>query len=152
MIRSGQVSLGIGQVRSGQFEPISLNFVVEQKSSNTLKKFFNPNKGFHLRKLGKDRFVKLGQVRLGKFSLVQVSLGQVRIVLIHFIIEHKSSNTLKKFFNPIEDLTDYGYCCHINAHLSFVNPKTANMDPNDYRFDILKIFISRNSNTSCIKF
>jgi hypothetical protein len=38
-----------------------------------------------------------------------------------------------KFYNAIDDsVTDYGYCCHVNAYLNFINPKTKNLDPNDF--------------------
>jgi len=37
-----------------------------------------------------------------------------------------------KFYNAIDSVTDYGFCCHINAYLNFVNPKTKGLIPDDY--------------------
>ncbi len=49
-----------------------------------------------------------------------------------FPLEHLGSRTFRTFYKPIEDITDYGFCCHINVYLNFVNPKTANIDSADY--------------------
>ncbi len=48
------------------------------------------------------------------------------------ILEHVDSKTFKTFYKPIEDITDYGFCCHINVYLNFMNPKTAKIDSADY--------------------
>ena len=45
------------------------------------------------------------------------------------ISEHPSTNSFRKFYKAIEnDVTDYGYCCHITTFLNFVNPATVKMD------------------------
>ena len=55
----------------------------------------------------------------GNFLRRKLLENDIRQLLSVFLTEHVGSETFKTFYKPIEDITDYGFCCHVNAYLNF---------------------------------
>jgi hypothetical protein len=53
------------------------------------------------------------------------------MIIKYFSLEW-SQQYYRKFFDAYSVLTDYGACCLIVPYLDFVNPRTKNIDPDEY--------------------